>query len=180
MMSLAHAFPLAVGKQAPELVLPLLSGEKTQFKLSSQNGKVVILHFWATWCSGCKREMPVLSRFLKNHSANKNKVSVLAISIEKSRERKEVISQHPFYDFPLGLLADATVNDFPEVSLIPLTVVIDPQQKVAAIFSPNGIEAEGLKPKDLEKKRESRDTVNGELTEERLNQVVDPFLSKSG
>ncbi|GAG42308.1 unnamed protein product, partial [marine sediment metagenome] len=37
-----------VGKAAPDFKLELLNGD--EYRLSKQQGKVVVLDFWATWC----------------------------------------------------------------------------------------------------------------------------------
>lgn len=39
--------------------------------VAGNRGKVVVVNFWATWCHGCRHEMPALLEFQKNHPAVK-------------------------------------------------------------------------------------------------------------
>jgi len=48
-----------VGSMAPGFTLPLLDGEG-EVSLSDLRGKVVVLNFWASWCTACKAEAKVL------------------------------------------------------------------------------------------------------------------------
>ncbi len=52
----------AVGSQAPDFTLQDLKGKV--WRLSELKGKVVLLHFWATWCSTCEQENPTLQNLL--------------------------------------------------------------------------------------------------------------------
>jgi thiol-disulfide isomerase/thioredoxin len=37
--------------------------------LASQQGKVVLLNFWATWCAECRPEMPMFEQLRRDYAA---------------------------------------------------------------------------------------------------------------
>ena len=110
-----------ISQPAPSLAAPELDG--TAFDLGALKGKVVIVHFWATWCPSCREEMGILDAFYrKNHARG---VEVIAPSVDKSRKRDEVRDTMKSVAFPAILLDDATVNDFGKPGAIPVTYIID-------------------------------------------------------
>ncbi len=54
---------------APDFTLQDIDGEN--FALKSTRGKWVFLHFWASWCGPCRKEMPVIQQ-LANNLQHKN------------------------------------------------------------------------------------------------------------
>jgi thiol-disulfide isomerase/thioredoxin len=50
------------GTPAPELRLNSLDGKP--FDLARSRGHWVFVHFWASWCGPCKREMPAIERMV--------------------------------------------------------------------------------------------------------------------
>ena len=57
----------AARKPAADFSLPGKDGKPV--KLSALKGKVVLLDFWATWCTGCKVEIPWFIEFDKAYRA---------------------------------------------------------------------------------------------------------------
>jgi peroxiredoxin len=65
---------------AGEFALPDLDGKSV--RLSSFKGKVVLLNFWATWCSTCEKERPVIERLWQTYRSRG--FVVLAVSVDRS------------------------------------------------------------------------------------------------
>ncbi|MGQ0694557.1 MAG: DsbE family thiol:disulfide interchange protein [Nitrospiraceae bacterium] len=55
-----------VGKPAPDFSLPQLYDQEKVFSSKELTGKVWLLNFWASWCSGCKTEHPVLMQLAQS------------------------------------------------------------------------------------------------------------------
>ena len=64
--SLAAALPPGVmhidGVPAPALKLDNLDGEA--YDLADSRGHWVFVHFWASWCGPCRREMPGIQKMM--------------------------------------------------------------------------------------------------------------------
>lgn len=50
--------------------------------LSSQQGKVVVMTFWAAWCPSCRQELPVLERI--QEIVGKDHLTVLAVNYREN------------------------------------------------------------------------------------------------
>jgi len=65
-------------KPAPDFTLTDSKG--ASIKLSNYKGRVVLLDFWATWCEGCKVEIPWYMEFQKKYK--ESGLSVVGVSVD--------------------------------------------------------------------------------------------------
>jgi peroxiredoxin len=70
-----------VGAPAPDFALLDVRDESTVRRLSDYRGSVVILNWYATWCSPCQQEIP---DFQQAYNGLKGDLVVLAVNLEES------------------------------------------------------------------------------------------------
>jgi len=109
------------GQPAPDFTVQTLDGRS--LRLAELGSQVVLVHFWATWCSSCREEMPALERFYRLH--HKDGLEVIAISIEDRSDIDLVRKVAAAYSYPAALAADADLAGFGRVWVLPLSFVID-------------------------------------------------------
>ncbi|MBF0404913.1 MAG: TlpA family protein disulfide reductase [Nitrospirae bacterium] len=78
----ALALPME-GHQAIEFSLPDINDPAKTVALKDLKGKVVLLNIWASWCDGCKAEMPEFIE-LQEHYKDKP-FTIVAISVDNSK-----------------------------------------------------------------------------------------------
>jgi thiol-disulfide isomerase/thioredoxin len=105
------------------------SGKIVQW--SQFRGRPLIINFWATWCTPCVEEMPLIDRF---YTENASKGwQVIGLAIDQPSKVKSFLEQHPVsYSVLLaGLggteLAKALGND---VGALPYTIVLGADERV--------------------------------------------------
>jgi len=128
MRALAADAPVRVGERAPALVVPRLDG--AVFDLAALRGKVVIINFWATWCSPCRAEMPQLDAFYRRYRARG--LELLGVSVDDAQDRDAVVRVMKSFSYPAALAAAAKANDFGAPIAVPMTWIIDAKGVVRA------------------------------------------------
>lgn len=85
--------------EAPDFTLETLAGNS--ISLSSYEGiKPVILDFWASWCSNCRRAMPLTSKLYDDYAGS---VEIIGVNLQERPERAGMFAKDNPVSFPLAL-----------------------------------------------------------------------------
>lgn len=123
---------LGVGKVPPDIALPDPQGDT--LRLSSLRGKVVLLDFWASWCSPCRRENPNLVRNYEKY--HKKGFEIFQVSLDRTKEAwiKGIRDDHLdqwYHVSDLGYWQSAVVRLY-HIQGIPTNFLLDRDGKIIA------------------------------------------------
>jgi len=78
-LSAANSLPKGImqldGRTAPALILKDM--EEESFDLTNFRGQWVFVHFWATWCGPCRKEMPTIQAMSEVIDSSKLKIVLI-------------------------------------------------------------------------------------------------------
>ena len=115
-------------RAAPDFTLH--DARSVPIKLSDQTGKVVLLDFWATWCTGCKVEIPWYMEFANEYKSQGLAVIGVAMDEEGWAKVRPYLDQHPI-NYPI-VVGDPDLAKRFGVTGLPVTLLIDRKGRVAA------------------------------------------------
>ena len=124
----ADLTPTTARKNAPDFTLEDSTGAVV--KLSGYKGRVVLLDFWATWCTGCKQEIPWYMEFQDKYK--KDGLSAIGVSLDDDgwKSVKPFLQEHKI-NYPIVI---GDWNDMGKrfgFNSMPATLLIDRDGKMA-------------------------------------------------
>ncbi len=112
-----------IDKPAPTFTLPLLQDASKQVSAVDMRGQVWLLNVWASWCTACKDEHPVLMDL-----AGQNIVPILGLNYKDKREDGLAVLSKAGNPYQLTLFdVDGKIGFDYGVYGVPETYVIDKQ-----------------------------------------------------
>lgn len=130
----------AQAKGAPDVLIPegerknapnftLMDATAHPMTLSSFRGKVVLLDFWATWCGGCKVEIPWYVEF--DHKYRDKGLAVIGVSMDDQGFAivKPFIAEKKI-EYPVVIGNDELAKQY-NLESMPMTLLIDREGRIA-------------------------------------------------
>ena len=106
---------------APDFNLTDIQGKS--HSLSDYKGKVVLVQFWATYCTPCRKEMPTMNNLVKKMQGKPFEIITVNMA-ESKQDIEKFITKVPI-DFPVLLDTDGSVLSQWKVFAAPANFILD-------------------------------------------------------
>ncbi len=122
----ANLKPYTGSAETPALKLPDLQGKIHD--LADYKGNIVLVQFWATYCTPCRKEMPSMNRMQKKLSGVPFKILAVDMGESKAEVEKFVAEVKP--DFTILLDEEGKTIAGWRVFAAPSNFIIGPDGKI--------------------------------------------------
>ena len=140
---LASIKKTALGKQAPDIILPL---DKGPVILSDIPEKYVMVLFWASWCPGCKEMLPEIKNLYRQYHSSG--FEIIAISLDKEKAAYNTAlqrGQYPWINYSELKGWDCSIAYDYGIRATPSMILLDENRNVIAKPRNPGMLAEILR-----------------------------------
>ena len=114
---------------APAIALPNLDESKGDIKLSDFKGKPMLVNFWATWCTPCVEEMPMLEDAYRRSGAGQ-KVVFLGVNRQDFRPDAQNFVRRTGVTYPSAYDRDGALDEAYRLRGMPTSVFIDKDGRI--------------------------------------------------
>lgn len=119
------------GAVAPDITLTGLDGEARS--LTDYRGKTVLVNFWASWCTPCVNELPLLNEAYKLTAGSGEPVELLAVNLGEPAHTVQQFADRYGLQFPILLDESGSLKKPYRIASLPVTLVIAPDGKISNI-----------------------------------------------
>lgn len=113
-------------KPLPAAEVKTLDGKKLNMSTVANDGKPMIISFWATWCKPCKKELDAISEVFEEWQKETG-VKLIAISIDDTRSSGKVVTDAKSHGWEYEIYLDEN-QDFKRamnVNNVPHTFIVN-------------------------------------------------------
>jgi len=122
--------PTASGNAAPEFSVTDIDGKK--LSLSDYRGKVILLDFWATWCTPCRAEIPHFVEMQQKYGPQG--FQVVGISMDDDAKPVKEFYRQFNMNYPVAVGDDKLAQSFGGVLGLPVNFIIDREGRIHAKY----------------------------------------------
>lgn len=118
-------------KSLPSVKIKDLTGKTVDISQFKNNGKPIIISFWATWCKPCKEELNAIAEDYEEWQDDTG-VELIAVSIDDARStgRVEPYVNGQGWDYTVLLDPNGDLKRAMNVNNVPHTFLIDGNGKI--------------------------------------------------
>ena len=151
-LMLTILFGTAAKAQLPKVNLKSMNGNEVRTDTINNQGKPIIISFFATWCKPCNRELKAINEVYEDW-VEETGVKLIAVSIDEAQNVNKVKPLVDSNGWPYEVLLDPN-RDFSRalgIQTIPFTLIVDGNGNIA--YKHNGY-TDGAETELIEKVRE--------------------------
>lgn len=108
------------GSKIKEINLPIYNSDQ-QFKFNGKGKGKILINFWASWCTSCIQELPILEKLKIDHP----KVTFIAINAGESEGKIKKFLKKNTFTYKVLMDKDKSFSKGLGVLSLPQTFVID-------------------------------------------------------
>ena len=120
----------AMGAAAPAFSLNDIDGKP--LTLANHRGKVVLLNFWATWCTPCRAEIPQFVEFQNKYGPQG--LQIIGISMDDDATPVRAFYQQFKMNYPVAIGTATLADSYGGVLGLPVTFLIGRDGTIAAKY----------------------------------------------
>jgi len=114
-----------VAERSEPVPLTLQKQDNSSVALDDWRGKIVLLNFWATWCSPCIREMPSILRLSEKLGGDDFAVIALSQDIRGWEKIAPFLAKHDLAGLPVYADPGIKGTRLFRVKAMPTTILLD-------------------------------------------------------
>lgn len=120
--------PRVADNVSADVDFELPDSEGRLHRLRDLRGQWVLVNFWATWCTPCVTEIPVIQKFVNTHA---NTLSAIGVNFEEiDRATLAEAIEHLEIEYLVVQAGDAPIVPFEPLKGLPSTFLVSPEGRL--------------------------------------------------